>query len=146
MWKILLSWIINNKLKFFLLDSFLLILNASVMEFIRKGSFIDTNGIAAFFATIIFFSPIFLVTKAWIKLTQKYPFLTIQIDYKRIIALMPFLVIINAIFFSLAWVNENLIEEGKMGFYYAMPWLIIILSLFDTDRPAIEEMHDLESE
>ena len=49
---------------------------------------------------------------------------------------MIFLLMLNFVFVFMIWINENLCGEG-IGFYFAMPWLIIIFAnAYDTIYPS----------
>jgi len=129
----MLSWIRNNKLKFFIIDSILLMGNVSILKLIRTGFFIDSDIVAGFIGTCIFFGMIFLITTIWIRVTQKYHFLFIEIDTLGIIGKkilfygMIFFLILNSVSVYIIWINENILGE-KIVFYFAMPWLIIIFA------------------
>ena len=131
--ELLFLWIRNNKLKFFVIDSILLLGNISILKFIRIGFFIDTDLVAGFIGACIFFGMIFLVTIIWVRVTQKYNFFFIQINVlnnigKKILFCSVILfLILNLLFICLIWINKNFIGE-KIVFYFAMPWLIMIFS------------------
>ena len=129
----MLSWIRNNKLKFLIIDSILLIGNVSVLKLVRTDFFIDSDLVAGFIAACIFCGMIFLITIIWIQVTKKYRFLFIQINKLDVIGErilfygMIFFLLLNFVFVFLMWINENIWREN-IGFYFAMPWLIIIFA------------------
>ena len=121
------SWIRYNKFTFFILDSVLLIGNVIILNFIRNGSLINTDLISIFITANIFFCLIYLISKIWIWVTQKYNCIFIQIKYAGgMIAFYGvfFFIIINIILIFLIWIHKNMVNI----FYFAMPWLIIIFA------------------
>jgi len=129
----MLSWIRNNKFKFFIIDSILLIGNVSILRLVRTGFFIDSDLVAGFIGACIFFGMVFLITIIWTQVTKKYHFLFIQINMLGIIGErilfygMIFLLMLNFVFVFLIWISGNLLGIN-IGFYFAMPWLIIIFA------------------
>jgi hypothetical protein len=107
--------------------------NVSILKFIRTGFPIDSDIVGGFIGTCIFLSLIFLITIIWIQVMIRYHFLFIQINMLYIIGKkilffgMIFLLTLNLVFLYLIWINENLLGD-KIGFYFAMPWLIIIFA------------------
>jgi hypothetical protein len=123
----ILSWIRRKKLKFFILDYFLLIINILILNIIQNGFFINIDLIAGFLAANIMLGFIFFIYKIWMWFTKRYPFLFIEIKgVGKILAYfgMAFFVIINIVFIFLIWIYNDF----KLIFYFAMPWVIIIFA------------------
>jgi hypothetical protein len=80
----------------------------------------------------IFFGFVFIISKIWIWIINKFNFMFIRIEsIGKIIFYcgIGFLIIINIVLIFVIWISKKLmLEEQFLVFYFAMPWLIIILA------------------
>ena len=126
-----LYWIRNNKIRFFIIDSVLLILNIVVYNIFRIAYFSIYEIINRFFVTGAFFGAVLFLSIYWPKVTKKFHYFFIQIKIldvfwrKMLYFGMIFFGILNITFSFLFWININFMEEFIV-FYFAMPWLVVI--------------------
>jgi hypothetical protein len=128
-----LLWLKTNKVKFVVFDSILLLINVSILNFIRKGYLIDSYYITATVGTAIFFIPVFMLSKIGLKVTEKYPFFfitsdAIKLSIAKAASYGVFVsILLNMIFIQLIWINENILER-ILTIYFGMPWIVVILA------------------
>ena len=127
-------WIRNNKLKFFIIDSTLLLVNLFLRNFSQNDKQIAFDFLELFFGICLFFGLSIIFFSFWSKVTKKYPYFFIQIKLpekfrKRMFNFgMELSLILNFIFFILIWVNKVFFEQFIV-LYYAIPWFIIICAI-----------------
>lgn len=122
--RLLFSWIRNNKIKFFLIDTILLAGNIVLSNFIQKHTLIDSDLILMFVAVNTFFAVVFVMSKIWLHIIQK---LHITLPIHDLVEYAAyyiglFLIILNIVMFVLIWIAR----EKLLIVYYAVPWLILI--------------------
>jgi len=124
--RLIISWIQNNKLYFLIIDSILLISNTIILNCFRNNSIFNIDIVLYFIIIYILFGLLFILSKIWIWVTQKYHFLFIRIDdIGEIMSYygMIFFIILNSASLFLIWVYENFII-----YYFTIPWIIIIFA------------------
>ena len=124
--KSLFYWILENKLKFFAYDSIFTLLNISIVNYIQKRFFLDSEHVISFIAGGLLIAFLYMITRIWALISNKLYFLFIPA--KVSIKALSFVCVIIFLSFNLlliifAWVNYDLINKS-ITFYFAMPWLI----------------------
>ena len=130
--KFILTWIRDNKLKFFIVDFVVLIINLSILNFVRNGSFINLDHVINFFVTGGFFCLAYLMIIVWTQATEKLHFFFIKMDsVERVLAYIGMIIflIMNVVLVPIVWLDRSSLDDGIVV-YFAIPWLLIISTIF----------------
>ena len=122
----MISWLQNNKLKYFIINNIVLIANIFIFNFVKNGFLIDIDMVYVFIITNIILGLIFVISKIWIFVTRKFNFLFIQVggigDLIFYFTILLFL-FINILLIFLIWINKDLV----INVYFSIPWIITII-------------------
>jgi len=118
------TWIRRNKIKFFFVDSILLLVNIIIVTIVQTGVLIEFDQILIFIAITSFFCLVSFISKIWLWIIQKFHITIRLYIFFELISyyMINFFVSVNIIMMFIIWVQR----DQLIIFYFAMPWLIII--------------------